>query len=224
MKVITYIIISVLLMTTVRSANPFEPVVKDIAESKLTYDRLNNKSLSFEAFHLAFSGWLKLKDSLQLKESLICIIDYSKPSTAKRFYLVDLDSICVVYQNYVAHGRNTGDLLARNFSNKPNSLKSSLGFFKTAETYYGKHGLSLRLEGLESGINHFARKRNIVIHTAEYAEESFIKKYGRLGRSFGCPVLPSGDYNKIVEQIKDGTLLFIYYPESAYIKKSSVLN
>ena len=175
MKVITYIIISVLLMTTVRSANPFEPVVKDIAESKLTYDRLNNKSLSFEAFHLAFSGWLKLKDSLQLKESLICIIDYSKPSTAKRFYLVDLDSICVVYQNYVAHGRNTGDLLARNFSNKPNSLKSSLGFFKTDETYYGKHGLSLRLEGLESGINHFARKRNIVIHTAEYAEESFIK-------------------------------------------------
>ncbi len=224
MKLSTYIIISVLLVTCVCSAIPLEPVVEDVAESKLIYDRLNHKSLSLEAFQLAYNGWFKLKDSLQLNKNFISIIDYSQPSTEKRFYLVDLDSCCVVYHNFVAHGRNTGELLARKSSNKPNSHKSSLGFFRTAETYYGKHGLSLRLEGLETGFNHFARKRNIVIHTAEYAEKSFINKYGRLGRSFGCPVLPSGKYTEVIEQIKGGTLLFIYYPESVYIKNSSVLN
>ena len=224
MKVITYIIISVLLVTAVRSANLSGHKVEDITESKLIYDQLDNKSLSFEAFHLAFSGWFKLKDSLQLNENFITIIDYSQPSNEKRFYLVDIDRRIVVYNDYVAHGKNTGELLARKFSNKPNSHKSSLGFFRTAETYFGKHGLSLRLEGLETGFNHFARKRNIVIHTAGYVEESFINKYGRLGRSYGCPVLPSGKYSEVIEQIKDGTLLFIYYPESVYIKNSSVLN
>ena len=185
---------------------------------------MNNISLTYEAFDLAYTGWLELKDSLQLKENIISIVDYSQPSNKKRFYLVNLVTRKVIYHNYVAHGKNTGELTARKFSNKPNSQQSSLGFFKTGETYYGKHGLSLKLDGLEEGFNHLARKRNIVIHAANYAEESFIKKYGRLGRSFGCPALPSAIFKEVIEQISDGVLLFIYYPEPEYIDNSSVLN
>jgi hypothetical protein len=190
----------------------------------LIYNQLNHASLSYEAFDLAYRGWIALKDSLQLNENIISVVDYSQPSTEKRFYLVDLVAQKVIYHNYVAHGKNTGDLIARKFSNKPKSLQSSLGFFRTGETYYGKHGLSLKLDGLEEDFNHLARERNIVIHAAHYAEESFINKYGRLGRSFGCPVLPSTLYKEVIEQIKEGVLLFIYYPEPEYIKNSTVLN
>jgi hypothetical protein len=130
----------------------------------------------------------------------------------------------VIYQDYIAHGKNTGNLMAEKFSNTPHSNQSSLGFYKTAETYHGKHGLSLKLDGLEIGINDMARQRAIVIHAAKYAEESFIKKYGRLGRSFGCPALPAQNYDEIIELIKGGTLLFIYFPESRYLENSSVLN
>lgn len=180
--------------------------------------------MSLKAFDLAYKGWVSLKDSLNPGKHIITVVDFSQPSTKKRFYLIDMDVKEVIYQNYVAHGKNTGSLLAEKFSNIPESLQSSLGFFKTAETYNGKHGLSLKLDGLEKGINNLARKRAIVIHAADYAEESFIKKYGRLGRSFGCPALPSENYDEVIELIKGGTLLFIYSPASEYLKISPVLN
>lgn len=180
--------------------------------SREAYDRLNNQSLTFDAFDKAYTAYVRLKDSLDLKEKYISVVDFSQPSTNKRFYLIDIEAEEVLFQDYVAHGKNTGVLEAKHFSNVLHSNQSSLGCYKTAETYYGKHGLSLRLDGLEEGINHMARKRNIVIHTAKYAEESFIKKYGRLGRSFGCPALPSGNYKAIIKLIKNGTLLFVYAP------------
>lgn len=191
---------------------------------KYIYNKIGNKSMSFDAFNLAYTGWMKLKDSLNLKDKIITVVDFSQPSDKKRFYLIDMDSMEVIYQNYVAHGKNTGVLVAKHFSNTPNSYQSSLGFFKTAETYQGKHGLSLKLDGLENGINNKARDRAIVIHAAKYAEESFIKKYGRLGRSFGCPALPSESYPEVIDIIKDGTLLFIYSPQEAYLEISPVLN
>ncbi len=192
--------------------------------SKSIYDQIGDESLNFEAFQLAYKGWVELKDSLDLKDQILTVIDFSQPSTNKRFYLVDLQQRKILFQDYVAHGKNTGNLWAKSFSNIPNSNQSSLGFYKTAETYHGKHGLSLRLDGLEKGINHLARQRAIVIHAADYAEESFIKKYGRLGRSFGCPALPSGNYQRIISQIKEGTLLYIYFPQKEYLSKSTVLN
>jgi len=193
-------------------------------DTQLIYDQIGNTSISYEAFDLAYKGWLELKDSISLKNNTITVVDFSQPSTQKRFYMIDIDSKKILYQDYVAHGKNTGMLNAKKFSNTPNSLQSSLGFFKTGETYFGKHGLSLKLDGLEKGINHLARDRHIVVHTAKYAEESFIKKYGRLGRSFGCPAIPAANYNKVIEEIKDGTLLFIYHPETDYLNKSTVLN
>jgi len=192
--------------------------------SRDIYTQIAEESLSFEAFHLAYQGWIDLKDSLDLKQNIITVVDFSQPSTKKRFYLIDMESKSIIFQDYVAHGKNTGNLWAKNFSNIPNSNQSSLGFYKTAETYYGKHGLSLRLEGLETGINNLARKRAIVIHSADYAEEKFIERYGRLGRSFGCPALPARNYQKIVDKIKEGSLLFIYSPQEEYLKNSTVLN
>jgi hypothetical protein len=194
------------------------------SNSNLIYKQIGNNSLSFEAFDLALRGYMELKDSLRLKENIITVVDFSQPSTKKRFYLINIDTKKVLYQDYVAHGKYTGVLEAKEFSNNVNSNQSSLGFFKTGETYQGKNGFSLRLDGLEKGINELARKRGIVIHSAYYVEESFIKKYGRLGRSFGCPTLPSKNYNEIIELIKDGTLLFIYSPEESYLQSSKLLN
>ena len=194
------------------------------SNSTLIYNQIGNYSLSFEAFDLALRGYGELKDSLHLRENIITVVDFSQPSTKKRFYLINIDTKKVLFQDYVAHGKNTGVLEAKKFSNTIHSNQSSLGFFKTAETYHGKNGLSLRLDGLEQGINNLARKRAIVIHAADYAEESFIKKYGRLGRSYGCPSLPPQNYNAIIELIKDGTLLFIYSPQETYLHSSEILN
>lgn len=194
------------------------------SNSRLIYNQIGNKSLSFEAFDLALKGYSELKDSLDLRENIISVVDFSQPSTKKRFYLINIDSKEVLFQDYVAHGKNTGVLEAKNFSNTKNSNQSSLGFFKTGETYNGKNGLSLRLDGLEEGINDLARKRAIVIHAADYAEETFIIKYGRLGRSYGCPSLPFENFNEIIELIKDGTLLFIYSPQETYLHCSKILN
>ncbi|MBR8535575.1 murein L,D-transpeptidase catalytic domain family protein [Carboxylicivirga sediminis] len=195
-----------------------------LSGAQLIYQELNNNNLPFEAFEIAYNGWLKLKDSVHFEKNIITLVDFSQPSTHKRFFLIDVDSKSVIYQNYVAHGKNSGMLNAEKFSNIANSNQSSLGFYKTGETYYGKHGLSLKLDGLEKGINDKARERHIVIHKADYAEESFIKKYGRLGRSFGCPAIPSANYQFVIDNIKEGTMLFIYHPKETYIKTSSILN
>jgi len=221
MKAILTLIIVVLLLPVFAGNAADYPSETD---SKSVYRQLHNKSLSFEAFDLALKGYEELKDSLHLKENVISVVDYSQPSTQKRFYLIDVETKKVLFQDYVAHGKNTGLLNASSFSNKINSHQSSLGFYKTAETYFGKHGLSLRLDGLENGFNNLARNRAIVIHTADYAEESFVKKWGRLGRSFGCPALPSGNYKEIIELIKEGSLLFIYSPVDQYLRKSDVIN
>lgn len=198
--------------------------VEEINISQQLYHEIGNPSLSYEAFDLAYHGWIKLKDSISIKNNIITLIDFSQPSTSKRFYLIDINKREIIYQNYVAHGKNSGMLNAKKFSNIIHSNQSSLGFFKTGETYYGKHGLSLKLDGLENGINDMARKRHIVIHKANYAEETFIKKHGRLGRSFGCPAIPADNYQFVINKIKDGSLLFIYSPMKSYLKKSTVLN
>lgn len=192
--------------------------------TKNIYEAICNKTICFEALDFAIQGFEKLQDSIKLKTNIISVLDFSQPSTNKRFYLIDINTKKVLYQDYVAHGKNTGSLMAKNFSNEVNSYKSSLGFYKTAETYFGKHGLSLRLDGLEKGINDKARQRAIVMHAADYAEESFINNHGRLGRSFGCPALPTKNYNKIINLIKNGSLLFIYAPKQNYLQNSTIIN
>lgn len=188
------------------------------------YDGLQSTSGSLpskEVFTLAFQGWSKMKGNL--KSKVLTVIDFSLPSTAKRMWVIDPEKGQILLNSVVAHGRNSGNLMAESFSNTPESYKSSLGFYKTAETYSGKHGYSLRLDGLEKGFNDQARNRAIVIHGADYAREEFAKSVGRLGRSLGCPALPSELSAKAIDLIKDGSLLFIFGKDENYLSKSSLI-
>lgn len=165
------------------------------------------------AIHLALNGFIELKKQNQLKnDSLIAIVDFSRPSVDKRFYIINLKKQEVVKTTLVAHGLNSGEQLAQSFSNTVSSYQSSLGLYVTQSTYIGKHGYSLRLEGLSKGLNDNAQKRAVVIHGASYVSESFIAQNGRLGRSHGCPALPMEETQEIINLIKDGTCLFIYHP------------
>ncbi len=157
------------------------------------------------AVNIAFNGYHSLKGQNKLtNDSLLIIIDFSAPSTEKRFYILDLKNQNIIKQTWVAHGKNTGVNIAESFSNNRHSWKSSLGLYVTAETYSGKHGYSLRLDGMSRELNDNARKRAIVIHGADYVSEDFIKQHGRLGRSFGCPALPNNEVANIIDLIKEG--------------------
>lgn len=177
--------------------------------------------LSYKIFSKAMSGFQKWDFT---KKNVLTIIDFTQPSNEKRCYVLDLDNERLLYRTYVAHGRNTGLTYAREFSNIPNSYQSSLGFFRTAETYRGKHGYSLRLDGLESQINDLARERAIVIHAADYAKKRFLQAHGRLGRSLGCPALPPAVSSNIIDRIKNGSCLFVYADDREYLTSSSVFS
>ena len=188
------------------------------------YKALGDKELDFTAFETGLKGYMKLQTEGQIeKDSYLTVIDMSLSANDNRFFMIDVNNKKIIHKSIVAHGRNSGGEYARNFSNKVGSFKSSIGFYRTGETYHGKHGLSLRLDGLEFS-NSNARKRAIVIHAADYVSEVFIKNNGRLGRSLGCPSLPEKDYDKVISKIKDGSLLFIYYPEHTYLNQSELAN
>lgn len=163
--------------------------------------------LSFDAFEKACDGVVKYHPAKQI----IAICDFSKPSSQNRFFVVDLEKHKLLYQSLVAHGKNSGELMATAFSNEPSSLMSSKGFFKIGSIIQSpKHGLAVLLEGLEKGINDKARFREIIMHGADYVSEQFIKLHGRLGRSFGCPALPDSIMKAVAPLLSDGALLFIY--------------
>jgi hypothetical protein len=173
---------------------------------------------SLPVLELALNGYAQLQD--KLKKPLLTVIDYSLPSTQKRLWIIDLAQQKILLHTVVAHGRNSGALLAEKFSNRPESYQSSLGFFQTGEAYQGKHGYSLRLDGLEVGINDQARARAIVIHGADYAKETVAATAGRLGRSLGCPAVPPDLSTPLIKLIKEGSLLFIYGKDPNYLRMS----
>jgi len=186
---------------------------------------LSDYYLAFDAFRYGMIGYGTLQQQGRLSDKkLITIIDFTKPSTEKRFYTLDLSAMKVAYHTYVSHGKNSGENTAKTFSNVLHSNQSSMGFFTTAETYIGGKGFSLKLDGLEKGYNDNARERAVVIHEAEYVSESWIKKYGRLGRSQGCPALPKELSKEIIQTIKNNTLIFAYFNDTAYLQSSPFLN
>jgi hypothetical protein len=160
----------------------------------------------------------------ETRKKLITVIDYSLPSSDKRMWVIDLDSNRLLFHEYVAHGSGSGGDTPTSFSNRDGSHQSNIGLMKTAETYSGKHGYSLRLDGLESGWNDNARSRAIVIHGADYVSESFIRANGRLGRSWGCPALRPEITSSVIDTIKGGSLVFGYYPDRRWLGGSSYLN
>ncbi|HMK05136.1 MAG TPA: murein L,D-transpeptidase catalytic domain family protein [Ferruginibacter sp.] len=208
-------------------ADPFMSSATTTKASFLTvYDslHLDLMGLSKEAFDYAVKGfdYLVAKGRLA-NDRIISIADFSLPSSKKRLFVIDLNNYKVLFNTYVAHGRNSGAAMANNFSNAPESYKSSLGFYETLGTYNGSNGYSLRLEGLESGINDNANSRAIVIHGADYVSEGLIRTKGYLGRSFGCPSLPQHLNKPIIDKIKGGSCLFIYSQDKSYFSKSKIL-
>lgn len=155
---------------------------------------------------------------------VLTIIDYSEPSTKKRFWVLDLKNKKVLFNTLVAHGKNSGGKLAHYFSNQPNSLATSLGVFRTGSIYQGHHGYSLQLHGLEKEFNDQADSRHIVIHSAWYVSELFARTHGRVGSSWGCPALDEKIARPVIDNIKNGSLVFAYYPDQKWLNKSQYLH
>jgi hypothetical protein len=203
-------------------ANPTPKSAND--EAVALYEALDAGEFErpdFEVFFYGMIGYDHIRSERNLaNENIITLIDFRKPSTEKRLWLIDLKNNKVISQSLVAHGRNSGELYARAFSNKMNSHQSSLGFYVTGSTYIGKHGLSLKLHGLENNINDQSESRAIVVHGANYVSNAYAKKYGRIGRSYGCPALPLDNYEELIKKIADGSCLFIYYPDQTYFKNT----
>lgn len=224
-KIIIYLLF--LLIPVVNNAGIIEKDFdKEIKDVFFSIENLVDTGLSRDVFSLAIKGLRKLDSDGKLKNpNIVTIADYSQSSKKKRLYVIDLKNRKLLFNTYVAHGRNTGDEYARSFSNKVGSFKSSLGFYITEKPIVGSHsGFALLIKGVEKGFNDQAVKREIIIHAADYVTENYIKKYGRLGRSLGCPTLPPELNKPIIEQIKGGTCLFIYNPSPTYICSSSLLN
>jgi hypothetical protein len=191
------------------------------------YDQIDLKQfgLTKKAFQYAYKGYIYLvQHHLLRRTDVLSICDFSQSSRNKRFYIIDLDQKTVLMNTYVAHGRNSGSEFARTFSNSSKSHKSSLGFYVTRDTYYGDHGLALKIHGLERGFNDKADRRNIVIHGSHYVGQDFLSGNPFNGRSFGCPAIPFSETEQVIDSIKGGSCLFIYHPTKKYITKSKILN
>jgi hypothetical protein len=203
-------------------------ITKQSSENTLSakelYDSLRIESLPYKVFELAYTGYSKIKEQRKLERpEIITIIDYTKSSTEKRLYVIDLLSKRLIFNELVAHGMNTGSNYARTFSNNRHSNQSSLGFFVTGEPYEGKNGYSLKLYGLEKDFNDLAYDRGVVMHGANYVSEQFIRQNGRLGRSFGCTAVSKEVNSNIIQTIKGGSCMFIYYPDKIYLSRSEFI-
>lgn len=182
-------------------------------------------SLSYEALSTAIRGYMYLKQTQELADTqYLTIIDFSKHCNSKRLWVIDLIGKRVLINEWVAHGAKSGNEYARSFSNQHRSNKSSLGFYITGSLYYGRNNLSLKLHGLEKNYNSNAFSRGIVIHGANYISEHIVSRNERIGRSFGCPAVSLAANKKLVNTIKGGNCLFVYYPNSNYLNNSSILN
>lgn len=192
---------------------------KEESNVKELYKKLElNGKLEYKIFQMAMKGFEIISPK---QKRYIAIVDFTQDSTKKRFFLIDIYRHEIVYNDLVAHGMNTGEKEAKVFSNEEDSHMSSLGFYITGETYYGSNGYSLKLDGLDKGLNDNARERDIVIHGASYVSERNIAEMNRIGRSWGCPALSPAISEDVIEKLKGGNLLFVY--ANNYEKDSTIL-
>ncbi|MBS1661190.1 MAG: murein L,D-transpeptidase catalytic domain family protein [Bacteroidetes bacterium] len=185
----------------------------DSARFNVLYDslQLDELGLSSQAFHKAVNGFLHLVALGEITNpGVLSIIDFSLPSSQKRLFVLDTYNGKLLFNTLVAHGRNSGQLLATRFSNRRNSFMSSLGFYLTGDTFIGQHGYSMRLEGMEKGVNDHVFSRAIIMHPADYVSEEHIQQWGYLGRSEGCPAIPEEVNRPIIDEIQGGSCLYIY--------------
>lgn len=207
---------------SIKNSIPETPVSEELSECQILYDEMQlDNIVNYSAFEQIMTGYNKIEAK---NKDIVTLIDFSKPSSEPRLYIFDMKHHKLLMVSHVSHGRNSGDNYATSFSNDNGSYKSSLGFYVTENTYKGKNGYSLILNGLEKGINDNAKQRAIVIHGAAYSNPSTIASSGRLGRSLGCPALPLAVSESIINTIKDGTILYIYANNKNYMAQSSILS
>jgi hypothetical protein len=203
---------------------PMSVIALDAANMPAVSAVTNAGRLEDSVFQLALSTARCAQQTLPVSNNrLLTLIDYSRPSTAPRLWVIDLETERVLFEELVAHGRGSGDNLTEHFSNEPGSLASSLGLFLTGETYVGTNGYSLRLQGLEEGVNDRAYERAIVMHGAPYVRAG-MERVGRLGRSWGCPAVRPAIARQLIDTIKGGTLLLAYYPDAQWLAQSRFLH
>ena len=198
----------------------------EAARFNVLYDSLglDTLNLSREAFHDAVAGFLTLQSTGAIHNTnVLSIVDFSLPSTQKRLFIIDMQNGRLLFNTWVAHGRNSGTLMATRFSNRYNSLMTSLGFYVTGDPFMGQHGYSLHLDGIEPGWNDHVHQRSIIMHPADYVSEEHIRQWGFLGRSEGCPAIPEELDQAIIDQIKGGSCLFLYAPNERYLHRSGFL-
>lgn len=188
------------------------------------YDCVSNPELNFTMFKQGLKGYYSMKSKGELKdEKYLTLIDFTLPSNKNRFFVIDMESHTIVYESVIAHGRNSGGLIANKFSNESESKMSSLGFFVTGKIYDGKYNHSMKLHGKEYS-NDKVYERGVVVHSADYATHDFLKSNGNvLGRSFGCPALPHKGYKEIVNTISNGSCFYIYADDKKHVRNSSYL-
>jgi len=199
-------------------------VERDVDNIQHAFDAQQYPNLSEETFDRALTSYRCAVQSGETRQRTLSIIDLQAPSSQKRLWVIDVQNTELLFYEYIAHGKNSGEDRAQTFSNIPESHQSSIGLMRTAETYQGRHGLSLRLDGLEPGFNDRVRQRDIVIHGADYVSAAYIERFGRLGRSWGCPALRIEIAIPLIETIKGGSLMFFHYPDPDWISNSQFLN
>lgn len=176
--------------------------------------RLAQTGLSVQLLRNALIGYFNLRGRGLAKRPVLTVIDFGRSSRQNRLWVIDLLHNKLLYHTLVAHGKNSGGDLAQTFSNREGSEMSSLGFYVTGATYQGKHGLSLKLQGLDTRYNSHAAERAVVVHGADYVSEDFVRQNGRLGRSQGCPALPTAQSAGIIKSIRSGSVLYVQGPSS----------
>lgn len=211
---------------TAKSIAKVEKLTVD-AKIENVYSMLNSNNFKLpelRTFSEALKGFYLLREKGIVQKDILTLIDFSLSSNTKRLWVIDLATNTILFHSLVAHGRNTGEEFASAFSNKNSSYQSSLGFYATGEIYQGKHGVSLRLDGLERGVNDNARQRAVVMHGADYVSDSFIQNHKRLGRSQGCPAIPVELTNDIIQVIKEKSCLYIYHPSRSFIMEKELIS
>lgn len=206
-------------------ASDVPAAVNGWVDSMYSSMHLDSLGLKRDIFFMALKGYeyLLSQNKLQRPE-VLTICDYSQLSSAKRLYVIDMVGGTLLYNTYVSHGARSGTDMATSFSNKNNSHKSSLGFMITGETYRGKAGYSMHFDGQEKGINSNVRMRNIVLHGSWYVNEDRADAGAMMGRSYGCPAVPYGEHEDIIDHITGGSCFFAYSPDYMYLKSSKILN
>jgi L,D-transpeptidase catalytic domain len=192
--------------------------------ARADFDSTSIGNIETDVFEMALNAASCAVQSGAVKApETLTVIDYSKPSSERRLWVFDLKAKELVYEELVAHGQGSGANMATQFSNEDESHQTSLGLFVTRDTYVGKNGYSLRLDGLDRGVNDRARDRAIVMHGAPYVSEQFVKANGRLGRSWGCPAISAAVAKQMIDRVKGGGLVFAYYPDAKLLKTSKYL-